>query len=128
MEGTLLLSNDQEARALFGRHDTNLKRIEQELGVSIVARAERLTVSGEEPAVQQALRVLQELRPVAQTGQPVHRHEVEYALKLLRNHISEEQLAAIFQDRIEVFSRHKFVTPKTLGQKAYVDRSEEHTS
>src|SRR3989338_4956446 len=126
MEGTLLLSNDQEARALFGRHDANLKRIEQELGVAIVARAERLTVSGEEPAVQQALRVLQELRPVAQTGQPVHRHEVEHALKLLRNHISEEQLAAIFQEPLEVLSRHKFVTPKTLGQKAYVDAIRSH--
>ena len=126
MDGTLALTNDQEAQLLFGRHDTNLRRIEQELGVTIVARAERLTVQGEELAVRQALNILQELRAMAQSGQPVRRHEVEYALKLLRQQASEAQLAGIFQDRIEVFSRHKFVTPKTLGQKAYVDAIRAH--
>ena len=126
MEGSLTLTSDQEAHHLFGRHDTNLRRVEQELGVTIVARGERVAVQGADTAVQQALRVLGELRLIAQAGQPVHRHEVEYALKLLRNHISEEQLAAIFQDHIEVSSRHRFVTPKTLGQKAYVDATRTH--
>ena len=125
-EQTFSVANDQEAQLLCGRHDVNIKRIEQDLGVTIVARGGQVTVQGDDAAVQQTLRLLTELRAIAQAGQPVHRHEVEYALKLLRNHVSDQQLAAIFQDRIEVPSRHRFVTPKTLGQKAYVDAIRTH--
>ena len=125
-EQSLTLSSAQEAQLLFGRHDANLHRIEQELGVTIVARAECLTVQGADPAVQQATRILQELHAIAQAGHPVHRHEVEYALKLVHQQAGEEQLTALFQDRIEVSSRHRFVTPKTVGQKTYVDAIRTH--
>ncbi len=125
-EQPFLLANDQEAQHLFGRHDANLRRLEEEFHVAIVGRGERLTVRGEEASVQQALHVLGELRTIAQAGQPVHRHEVEYVIKLLKNHASEQELASIFQDRIEVPSRRRFVTPKTRGQKTYVEAIRAH--
>ena len=38
-EQAVALRNDQEAQALFGKHDQHLRRIEQALGVSVVLRS-----------------------------------------------------------------------------------------
>jgi len=43
---------------LFGQHDQNLARIEQELGVSLVSRGNQLAISGPPAAVQTARQVL----------------------------------------------------------------------
>ena len=55
-EQTLSLRNNQEALALFGKHDQHLRRIEQALGIAIVARGAELKLSGaDEGAVADAL-------------------------------------------------------------------------
>ena len=41
------IENPNEAIALFGNQDVHLKRIEEELNVSIVTRGEALFVSGD---------------------------------------------------------------------------------
>ena len=46
------LENANEAIALFGIHDAHLKRLEEELGVSIVTRGETVSVSGTPEQVQ----------------------------------------------------------------------------
>ena len=45
-EHALKVRNNQEALALFGKHDQHLRRIEQVLGVSVVSRGEEIKVSG----------------------------------------------------------------------------------
>ncbi len=47
----LQVDNPNEAVALFGTQDANLRRIEQEMNVSIVTRGETVSVSGDAEAV-----------------------------------------------------------------------------
>jgi len=119
-EKSLTLRNDQETQALFGKHDQHLRRIEQVLSVSIVSRGEELKISGEEKAVSSAFRLFDDLLVVARAGAPIRREDVDYALKALADpHLV--QLRQIYQERIEVPSRRRFIIPRTPGQKAYVD-------
>ena len=124
-EKVLTLRNDQEAQALFGKHDQYLRRIEQGLGVSIVARGEELKVNGEELAVSKALRLFDDLLVVVRSGAPIRREDLEYALKALSDN-RLIQLRQIYQERLEVPSRRRFIIPRTLGQKAYVEAMRAH--
>jgi len=125
VEKTLKLQNDDEARNLFGRHDEHLARVEEALGVRIVARGGDLTMNGEEAAVGKAARVLHELLAIARAGQAVRRHELEYALKAVQTNAAIN-LQSLYADQIAVPSKHRFVTPRTPGQKRYVDAIRAH--
>ncbi len=120
VEKTLILRNDQEAQALFGKHDQHLRKIEQTLGVKTVARGEELKLSGEDDAVSKAFRVFDDLLVVIRSGAPIRKEDLDYALRALTDS-RLIQLRQIYQERIEVPSRRRFVIPRTPGQKAYVE-------
>ncbi|MBI4355896.1 MAG: PhoH family protein [Candidatus Omnitrophica bacterium] len=124
MEKTLKLHNDDEARNLFGRHDEHLTRVEEALGVRIVARGEDLTISGEEPPVTKAARVLNELLTIARSGAPVRRQELEYALKAVQTLATGPP--PLQAEQIAVPSKHRFIAPRTPGQRRYVEAIRTH--
>src|SRR3989338_509318 len=83
-ERSLTLRTDQEAQTLFGKHDQHLRRIEQALGIAIVARGAELKLSGaDEGAVANALRLFDDLLVVVRAGAPLRKDDVEYALHAL---------------------------------------------
>jgi len=114
------LYSDEEARLLFGSHDEYLKIIEGEYQVKIVARGEDLNIDGDDEKVQKAARVFTQLLQLVRSGRGIKKQEVHYFIKAL----SEDptlNVEDIYKDRIEVPSKKIFVTPKTRGQKEYVD-------
>ena len=125
IEKTIALKTTQEAQVLFGKHDQHLRKIEQMLGVTIVARGEELKVSGGEPAVGNVMKLFDDLLMVIRSGAPIRTEDVEYALKALTNP-ELMQLRQIYQERVEVPSRRRFVVPRTPGQKQYVDAMRRH--
>ena len=120
MERSFKLLGDEEARILFGRHDENLKLIEREFDVKIIARGENLTVNGDENNVAGASRLFEQLLDIIRIGRPVRQHEILYAIKAIHQQ-AELDLHSIYLDKIEVMSKRQYVTPKTSGQKTYVD-------
>jgi len=124
-EQTLALRNDSEAKTLFGKHDQYLRRIEQALGVSIVARGEELKIVGEEESVSKTLRLFDDLLVIVRSGAPLRKDDLEYALRAMADP-RLVQLRQIYQERIEVPSRRRFVIPRTPGQKAYVEAMRSH--
>lgn len=120
MEKVFKLLSDEEARILFGRHDENLKLIEREFGVKIIARGENLTITGAEKDVTNASRLFEQVLDIIRIGRPVRQHEILYAIKAIHQQ-TELDLHSIYLDKIEILSKKQFVTPKTSGQKAYVD-------
>jgi len=120
MEKVFKLLNDQEASVLFGRHDENLKIIEQEFKVRIVARGENLTVTGEEGKVLKASRLFEQLLDIIRIGRSIRRNEIVYAIKAIHDNENLD-LHSIYLDRISVPSKKQYVTPKTAGQKNYVE-------
>ena len=124
-EKTLTLRNSDEARVLFGKHDQYLRTIEQRLNVTIVSRGEELKISGEETAVSHAARLFDDLLLLIRAGAPLRKDDLDYALKSLADP-SLVQFRQIYQERIEVPYRRRFVIPRTIGQKAYVDAMRKH--
>ena len=114
------LLSDAEAATLFGKHDENLKLVEQELGVKIVARGADLNISGSDENVQRASKLFDEILAVLRKGGIVRHHEIAYSIKAIKENSSAD-LHDIYLDKIEVSSKRQYVTPKTLGQKVYVD-------
>lgn len=121
MEKTFkLIKDSQEARTIFGTHDENIKSIEKEFSVSIVARGNELKIKGDAKSVSLVDKLFEELVLTLRSGGVIKKHELAYAI----NSIKEERtldIHSIYSDRIEVSSKRQFITPKSKGQKEYVD-------
>src|SRR2546427_6693613 len=93
--------------------------------ISIVARVHDVNCKGEEWQLANAERALVELADLVCAGTPVRTMEVRAALRMLSDN-EEADLKAVFNDAIAVPSRKKWITPKTPGQKRYVDAIRKH--
>ncbi len=120
MENVIGLNSTEEARVLFGSHDEHLKMIETRLDVAIITRGEKLLIKGDKASVDEAGCVLQALLTLIRSGQGAHRREVNYALDKVTKG-QDMDLHDMYSDRIEVSSKRRYITPKSPGQKAYVD-------
>ncbi len=120
MEKTFKLQSNQEAQALFGRHDDNLKLIEEKLAVQIVGRGEDITIKGEARNTEKAAKLLNELLVIVRSGAFLKKYEVSFALKAIEEG-KDSSIHEIYLDRIEVSSKRHYITPKTKGQKEYID-------
>ena len=119
------LASDVDLLPLLGRNDDHLKTLEHELAVRIVARGHELTLRGDERQVRRAERALTQLAELVRAGTPVRAVEVRAALRMLADDESAD-LKAVFSDAIPVPARKKWITPKTRGQKRYVDAIRKH--
>ncbi|MFH1868596.1 MAG: PhoH family protein [Candidatus Omnitrophota bacterium] len=124
-ERSFKLYNDEESRLLFGNHDQYLKTIEGEYKVKIVARGENLTISGDTESVEKAEKVFSQLMQLVRAGRGMGRQEIQYLIKALAED-PQLDIEDIYKDRIDVPSKKQFVTPKTKGQKEYVDAIREY--
>ena len=120
MEKRFKLRDNEEARNLFGRHDDHLKLIEREFSVQVFSRGEELVVTGEDERVEKVSKLVETLLVVVRNGGILKMHDVMYAVRTAKeNRLTD--LPGIYLDRIEVPSKRQFITPKTAGQKRYVD-------
>lgn len=120
MEKAILLQGNEEARALFGKFDENLRLVQSSFGVKIVSRGERLVIDGKKEAVEESAKLLKELLAIIRQGGNIKRDEILYSIKSFKKD-SHVDLKGIYLDRIDVSSKRQFVAPKTAGQERYVD-------
>jgi phosphate starvation-inducible PhoH-like protein len=119
------LAPDVDLLPLLGRNDDHLRTLEGELDVRIVARGHEIMVRGEERQVKKAERALTQLAELVRSGAPVRAIEVRAAARMLADD-EDADLKSVLADAIAVPSRKKWVTPKTPGQKRYVDAIRTH--
>jgi phosphate starvation-inducible protein PhoH and related proteins len=113
------LENPNEAIALFGIHDVHLKRIEQELDVSIVTRGETVSVSGDIERVQLVDDVLRHLLIVVRKGISISERDVMYAIQMAKNG-TIDYFTELYEEEITKNAKGKAIRVKTLGQRQYV--------
>jgi phosphate starvation-inducible protein PhoH and related proteins len=116
----LSLAPDVDLAQLLGRNDDHLRTLESEFEVRIVARGHDVMLKGGERQVQKAERALTHLAELVRSGAPLRTMEVRAAARMLSGD-EEADVKAVFTDAISVPSRKKWITPKTVGQKRYVD-------
>ena len=121
----LSLAPDVDLAQLLGRNDDHLKTLESALEIRIVARGHDVTLMGDEEQVLKGERALVQLAELVRAGTPLRNTEVRAALRMLMND-ADADLKSVFADAIAVPSRKKWIAPKTLGQKRYVDAIRRH--
>lgn len=119
----LQLNDANITRELFGNNDVFLKRIEQQLDVSIVTRGGIIQVVGEKHKIVEI--ILQHLLAIIERGIIINERDVIYAVKLAEEG-KIDQFPTLFEDEIIKNARGSAVRVKTLGQKAYVDAIEQN--
>jgi phosphate starvation-inducible protein PhoH and related proteins len=121
----LSLAPDVDLGELLGRNDDHLRTLESEFDVRIVARGHDMTLKGDERQVRRAERALTQLAELLRSGAPLRGGEVRAAVKMVAED-ADADLKSVFSDAIAVPSRKKWITPKTRGQKTYVDAIRGH--
>ncbi|WP_226667358.1 PhoH family protein [Metabacillus litoralis] len=113
------IENPNEAIALFGNNDVHLKRIEEELNVSIVTRGEGVFVSGDSEHVKLVDDLLKSLLVIIRKGINISERDVIYAISMAKEH-SLDQLEQLYVKEIAKTAKGKSIRVKTLGQRHYV--------
>ncbi len=116
----------EQAAALFGNFDENVRLIENEYMVDVISRGSELKVSGEAENVSKACRVISSLLSLINRGETLSEQNVRYCMSLV-NEGSEQKIESLAGDCICITSRGKPVKPKTLGQKNYCTAIKDHT-
>lgn len=116
----------EQAVALFGSFDENVRLIETEYSVAIIMRGSELKISGDAENVSQASRVVESLLSLINRGEALTEQSVRYCISLVKDG-SEAKLEALAGDCICITAKGKPIKPKTLGQKKYIGAIRENT-
>ena len=105
--------------AVFGSFDENIRRIEDALSVSIVNRSTDLKVSGDEEAVDKAVRTLEGLLSLAAKGESIDEQRVRYLITLVKEG-NDAHVAQMAKDVVCITAKGKPIKAKTVGQQNYM--------
>ncbi len=109
---------------LCGPHDEHLKRLEGRLGVGILIRGNQVTLNGAVPAVQTGEATLQQLYRVACQGYPVTIGDIDRAVTILGQDISQS-LVDTASGHIQLAPGNRAI-PRTPRQKDYLAAMASH--
>ena len=126
MEQLINVDRMEQAVALFGNFDENIRLLEQQYHVAILSRDSDIKVSGEPEDVMRATRAIHGLLQLISRGEQLTEQNVRYVMMLV-NEGAEQELPALSGDSICITSKGRPVKPKTLGQKAYVEAIRNNT-
>jgi phosphate starvation-inducible protein PhoH and related proteins len=112
----------EKAREISGEHGANLRVLGREARVSVDHRGNTLTISGRAPAVDLALRVVQQLEELLDDGtqREITPAEIAHGVRLCRGDASRH-LRDFLGDVVLVNARRRPITPRSPAQKVYVD-------
>lgn len=125
-EQILNIDRMEQAVALFGTFDENIKLIQNEYMVSVVCRGSELKVTGDAENVSKAVKVIESLLSLLNKGEALSEQNVRYCMSLV-NEGNEHRIEQLAGDCICITSKGRPVKPKTLGQKSYVTAIRDNT-
>ena len=105
--------------AVFGSFDENIRRIEDALCVTIVNRGTDLKVTGDEEAVDKAVRTLEGLLALASKGETIDEQRVRYLITMVQEG-NDDQIAQMAKDVVCITAKGKPIKAKTVGQQNYM--------
>lgn len=107
---------------IFGRHDSYIQKIENDLQVTIVDRDGGIKITGEQALVEKAAKIMNQLAEISRKEKAVQEQNVDYVLTMSKETKGMEEVKSLIdEDCICHTMSGKPIKPKTLGQKKYVD-------
>ena len=119
----LTFDDNRISQVVYGPHNANLARIEHQLGVSLLARGNRLSIRGPEPAANRAAAALKSLGRQAERGDAVGSADVDSAVRLadISGNSGDGDNAADIREKNIIHTRRRAILPRTPTQLTYVD-------
>ena len=114
------ITNIETARHLFANQTDISNILKKRLNVHFDTRGNQVFLKGDSKDTEFAGRIIREFCEIINTGHNITPQDIEYGIRTLKNN-PEISLADIYMDTIFVVSKNRSVTPKTIGQKRYVD-------
>jgi len=122
---TLHFENARFAQQLFNNDPRNLQALEEILAVKATSREGWIRLDGSAEAVTRAKQLFAFLENTLKAGSPVRNREFAYALNVMK-HDGAHALQSLSGERIHTSAKKASVTPKTVGQKEYIDAIRTH--
>jgi phosphate starvation-inducible PhoH-like protein len=116
----------EEARAIFGNLDRNIKQIEAGTGAQIIAVDSGAQITGSLASVQMAKQVLENLQKLYQDNDYIDENRISYLLDLASEGESAGGIEAL-SGIVAITHKGKPVKARTLGQKRYVEAIDKNT-
>lgn len=110
---------------LFGTRDENLRYLEERLGVTVSARGPEVQVSGEDRGELIAFRVIESFDRMLTSGAAVSKEEYRTGVRVLEED-PEVDLVEFFLDASIASSLRRFVTPRNLNQRLFIQSVSSH--
>jgi phosphate starvation-inducible PhoH-like protein len=125
MERKLELKRGRALPLLFGIQDANLHYLEVQLRVHITLDDATVIIHGEPEATRLAERLLEGAYSLLESGVTLDMADFGFLLRLLE---SGEDLTpqTLLDERIPIPSKKRFINPKSLGQRRYVQAIRQH--
>jgi phosphate starvation-inducible PhoH-like protein len=105
---------------LYGQNNVHLKLMERQLGLSLHARGNELTLIGSPDGVGVAKSLLAQLAEMHRQGREVNSEDVVRGLQMLM-HDHTAPVKDVLQDAVVVSSKSRPVIPKSVAQQRYLD-------
>ncbi|NBC31481.1 MAG: phosphate starvation-inducible protein PhoH [Alphaproteobacteria bacterium] len=108
---------------LYGEHDSNLARIEHQLGVSLASRGNTVTIIGVADAAEAARTALAALWERVRKGLVLGAPDIDAAVRLSRDSGAEPDadLAQLTRPENTIVTRKRAIAPRTPGQARYIE-------
>ncbi len=114
---------DRVAVELAGDYDRVLRELEERLHLSIALRGNRVTLEGDDARVEAAAAAIDELSSLVHSGRPLGPGGVE----VLASAVESDQPVGTMLDDVILRNRQRLITPRTAGQKRYVEAIRNNT-
>ena len=126
----ILVPGHQPMVALVGQRDTFLKLIESAFASDILVRGNEITISGPPDEAERVGRLFEELLLLLEQGLDLSESSVGQTIALIKGEDDADAIpirpSEVLGDRL-LTARGKDVTPKTVGQKRFVDAMRSNT-
>ncbi len=117
---TVHFDNSQMARSIYGNTDENLIVIEHDFAVELMARDLVLKIKGKKDKVEKALALFQSMADFIRKGNVLNKYELRNIMESLTG-TGANSVEALAEVKISVPSRRRYVYPKTVNQKKYIE-------
>jgi len=122
---TLHFENARFAQQLFNHDPHNLQALEKELGVKATSREGWIRLEGPAEGVERCKQMFHLLESSLKSGTPVRNREFAQALHIVKDE-GVSALKDLYSERIQTSAKKAGVTPKTTGQKRYIQAIRSH--
>ncbi len=112
--------------SLLGARDELLKLIEAAFESTVFVRGNEITITGERKDAERVARLFQELISLLDRGSPLTAETVGRSIDMVQDG-SGERPSNVFGDAVITVRGGRSITPKTTGQKRYVDAIRNNT-